>query len=274
MENNPLKQYFRRPSIYFKLPSDGRYYEPGVVDFPPNRELPVYPMTSADEITIRTSDALFNGAAVVELIRSCIPAIKDPWKINNVDMDAIMIAIRAAGNDGKMEVVSVCPSCTEDAKYDINLINLMSKMQAPEYETTLKLRELEIKFRPLSFIENNQNNVQQFQIQRTLALLDNVEESDEKKQQLSDTIKEMNVLVNKMVGESIEYIKTPETDVYDKQFILEFLSNCDRNTAAIIRDHSISLRQQSEIKPLHVTCLHCQHEYEQPMVLNVTDFFE
>lgn len=230
-------------------------------------------MTAADEVTVRTSDALFNGAAVIELIRSCIPAIKDPWKINSVDMDAIMVAIRAAGSDGKMEVDTVCPSCTEEAKYDINLLNMLGQISAPNYDTPLRVRELEIKFRPLSYDENNNNNMAQFQLQRTLAALDGADDSEANKEQLNQVIKQMNALVTKMISETIEYIKTPEASVEDKQYIVEFLNNCDKNTSNIIRDRSIELRQQTELKPLKIKCIHCQHDYEQQFVLNVTDFF-
>ena len=50
MNTNPLKQYFRRPAIYIKLPSEGKYYPEGTIDLPDNKELPVYPMTAIDEI--------------------------------------------------------------------------------------------------------------------------------------------------------------------------------------------------------------------------------
>jgi hypothetical protein len=55
MNNNPLQAYFRRPVIYFKLPSEGKYYPPGVVEIPANGEMAVYAMTSADEIDGRAS---------------------------------------------------------------------------------------------------------------------------------------------------------------------------------------------------------------------------
>jgi len=71
MDNNPLKAYFRRPAIYLKLPSEGKYYPQGSVDIPVNGEVAVYPMTAVDEITTKTPDALFNGSAVVEIIKSC-----------------------------------------------------------------------------------------------------------------------------------------------------------------------------------------------------------
>jgi hypothetical protein len=78
MSNNPLTQYFRQPAVYVKLPSGGKYYSEGAIVMPANQELPVYPMTAIDEITYRTPDALFNGNAVVNVIKSCIPNIVDP----------------------------------------------------------------------------------------------------------------------------------------------------------------------------------------------------
>jgi hypothetical protein len=104
LANNPLKQYFRRPSMYFKLPSNGKYYEAGVVNIPENHELPVYPMTAIDEMTVRTPDGLFNGAAIVDLIKSCVPNVLNPWKLNSVDLDAVIIAVMAASSDGVMEI--------------------------------------------------------------------------------------------------------------------------------------------------------------------------
>ena len=68
---NPLSKQFRRPSLYFKLPSGGKFYQPGAIDLPDNKELPVYPMTAIDEITSKTPDALYNGTAVVDIIKSC-----------------------------------------------------------------------------------------------------------------------------------------------------------------------------------------------------------
>jgi hypothetical protein len=101
---NPLKQYFRRPAVYIKLPSNNKFYKDGVIENTPNGELPVYPMTAIDEITMKTPDALFNGVAMTELIKSCVPNIKDPWAINNVDFDAILIGIKIADGKNEMEV--------------------------------------------------------------------------------------------------------------------------------------------------------------------------
>ena len=51
--DNPLRQFFRRPALYLKLPSGGQGYSEGAIDFPDNGELAIYPMTAIDEITSR-----------------------------------------------------------------------------------------------------------------------------------------------------------------------------------------------------------------------------
>ena len=134
IENNPLKQYFRRPAIHLKLPSGGKGYPEGVLTMPESGELPVYPMTAIDEITTKTPDALFNGTAVVEIIKSCVPDIKDPWRINSVDMDAILIAVKSATGGNDLEINSTCPKCEEEAKYGVNLVGLLSTLKAGNYE--------------------------------------------------------------------------------------------------------------------------------------------
>ena len=90
MSDNPLKQYFRRPALHMKLPSNGIGYKEGAIDMPPTGDIPIYPMTAIDEITARTPDALFNGTAVAELIKSCAPNIKDPWSVLSTDFCGLL----------------------------------------------------------------------------------------------------------------------------------------------------------------------------------------
>jgi hypothetical protein len=52
MNNNPLRQYFRRPAVYIKLPSGGLGYAKDVLEIPESGDFPVYPMTAIDEITV------------------------------------------------------------------------------------------------------------------------------------------------------------------------------------------------------------------------------
>ena len=272
MENNPLKQYFRRPSIHIRLPS-GNNYDANIVEFPPTGELPVYPMTSNDEITARTPDALFNGSAVVSIIKSCVPAIKNPWLIHHSDIETILIAIRIATNGDDMDVDTTCPNCKEEARYGISLSKLIAQIDLGDYSKELKVGDLAIKFHQNTYKENNENNAEQFEIQRALAQLNNFEDGDSKNKAASELLVRMNILAQKVLARNIEYIRTPETTVTEHDYILDFLENCDKRMHDAIRDHSIELRDSSASKPLQFKCMKCTHQYEQSGAFNVTDFF-
>jgi len=273
-DNNPLKQYFRRPGIYLKLPSGGRGYTSDVLSLNESGELPVYPMTAIDEITTRTPDALFNGEAVVSIIKSCIPAIKNPWKITNVDLDAILVAIRAATSGNEMDLETTCPKCNETSKYGINLVGLLSKFSPGDYEKEMQVGDLSIKFRPLTLKEVNAGNTVQFEMQRLMLRIQDIEDENKQLEESSKAIQKMNDLGMQVVCDSIEQIRTPETVVTEKEFILEFLENCNKNTFESIRQTTVDLRLGTETKPFDVVCINCNAEYEQPFTLNVSDFFE
>lgn len=272
-ENNPLRQYFRRPGVYLKLPSGGSGYPPGTIDLPENGEVPVYPMTAIDEITTRTPDALFNGTAVIEVIASCVPNIKDPWSISSVDLDPILVAIRTATHGNTMEIETTCPECEESAKYDVNLAGVLSSFKPGDYATPLPIGDITVKFKPLKFTEINQAGLAQFQIQKMLQTLLASEDDPERGEKSVEMLKEMSNLAMKLIASSIEYVKVPTATVMDYNYILDFLQNIDKNTYETIKDHSVKLRESTENKPLEVKCIHCQHEYQQSFSINATDFF-
>jgi hypothetical protein len=275
LDNNPLKQYFRRPALYVKLPSEGKYYNANIVDMPENGELPVYPMTAIDEITSKTPDALYNGMAIVEIIKSCIPCIKDPWQISSMDLDALLIAIRMATNGNEMDLESTCPSCTEENKYGLNLSLILGSLKPGDYTAELKVDGLSIKYRPLTYKEANQGNTAQIEMQRVLNNLATLQDEDQRTKASSDGLKKISKISMEIVANTVESITLPDgVKVEDKKYILEFLTNCDKKTYAAVRDFSVKLRESTEIKPLHFKCADCGHEYDQPFTLNISDFFE
>ena len=273
LDNNPLKQYFRRPAVYVKLPSGGKYYPQGVIDMPTNGEIPIFPMTAIDEITTKTPDALYNGTAMAELMKSCVPNIKDPWAINSMDLDAILIGIRAAGGGNDMDIESECPSCHEIGKYGLNLITMLSQMRPGNYDNELEVNDLKIKFRPLSYKEMNEASIGQIEIQRVFIMLENEPDEEIRKTRSQEALKRVTQLTIKLLTGAIEYIETPTSRVDNKDFILDFLNNCDKNMYVTIRDFNADLKSQTEIKPLKIKCVNCGHDYEQPFTLNTSDFF-
>lgn len=275
MDNNPLKQYFRRPAVYLRLPSNGAGYTEDVIDMPENGEIPVYPMTAIDDITTRTPDALFNGTAVIELIKSCVPCIKNPWLINNVDMDAILVAIKSASSEsGEMEIDSICPSCETKSTFSISLAAILSSISSPDYSKELDQGDLVIKLKPISYREINSAALEQFEFQKLAAQVDTIEDEELRNKTVKEALEKITNITMDLLSHSIEYVKTPTVTVDDRKFILEFLRNCDKKVYTAIRDYSGKLREEAEIKPMKVKCTSCEHEYDQTITLNPTDFFD
>lgn len=273
IEHNPLKQYFRRPGIYLKLPSGGTSYGPEVLTMPPTNEIPVYPMTAIDEITSKTPDSLYNGAAVADIITSCVPAVKDPWAITSTDLDALLVAIKIATNGQELDIESTCPKCDEESKFGINLSMILNGFTAGDYSKTLDIGELKIKFRPLNYKELTGSSVRQFEIQKALLTVNGMEEGPEKDAQSSEMLKVITRTTIEVLANTIEFIQTPEVRVDEKAYIIDFLENTDKKTFESIRETSVKLRETTQTQPLKITCTHCQYEYEQPFTLNVSDFF-
>jgi hypothetical protein len=231
-------------------------------------------MTALDEITIKTPDALYNGTAVTDLIKSCVPNIKNPWELNSVDLDAIFIGIRTATEGNKTELETKCPNCEEETKYELNLVSSLNDLNVAVYDDEMILDGLTIKFKPLSYKDLNQINISQFELQRLLNQLNDQIEFEGKTEKSKDILIKITDLSMFSLSKSIEYIKTPDVQVDNTEYIIDFLKNTDKNNYEKIRDFSINLKKNSEMKPLKMKCIHCQHQYEQTYTLNMSDFFE
>jgi hypothetical protein len=271
---NPLSQYFRQPAIYIRLPSGGKNYPQGALELPANGELPVYPMTAIDEITYRTPDALFNGQATVNVIQSCVPAIKSAWNIPSIDLDTILIGIRIASYGHEMEFGTTCPSCKDTSERAVDLRNFLSSMQAPDYTTAVKQGDLEIYFKPLSYKNLNDNSQLQYEQQKILQVIpDSTVSEEDKITALNRAFRQLTDITIRSLAASIVAIKTPQALVSEFEYLEDFLKNCDKNLFNQIRDHVLQLREQSELQPLKLKCTACQYEYEQVITLDMASFF-
>lgn len=272
--SNPLKQFFRQPSIYIRLPSQGQFWEPGSIDVPRNGEVPVLPMTAIDEMTYRTPDALFNGQAVVSVIESCIPCIKDAWQCPTIDLDTILIAIRLASFGHEMQIDTVCPHCSNSEEYGVDLRNVLDNLKAADYTQNIINGDLEIYFRPLTYRQTTDNTLRQFEEQKVLNVIPDVEMEDrEKLSRLNAALSNLTKLTIETLAQTISLVKTPNATVSESEYITEWLANAPSSIFDRIKDHVIGLREVSEIKPLTINCVQCQQTFEQSITLDQAFFF-
>lgn len=271
---NPLRKHFRQPAIYLKLPSGGKFYPQGALVLPPNGEVPILPMTAVDEITSRTPDALFNGSAVMEIISSCVPNIRDPWIIPTVDINALLVAVRLASYGHELELGSKCPKCGHDHNVTIDLRIALDNIKPADYSQTITAGDLTFSFAPMTYRQVNENSRVQFEDQKIVQMLSDTETSEEEKmRRLGESFRRITAMTIKSIADTISAIQTSDALVTDRAHIVEFLNNCSKSVFEIVRDHVVALRESSELKPIAMRCENCSNEYQQSFSLDMSNFF-
>lgn len=275
--SNPLFKHFRQPQIYIRLPSQGRWYEAGSLDMPVTGELPVYAMTAKDELTLKTPDALLNGQATVDVIQSCLPNIKDGWKVPSVDLDAILIAIRHATYGPKMELMSLCPHCQTKNEHDINLQSVSDQIVLADFETTIKIKGLEIFLKPQNYKDFNKASLENFEQQRVLNVVNDTTLSDEEKLiKFNLLFKKLLELTVASVSKSVGAIKTEDgTIVEDAAMIDEFFVNCDKEIWNSVKERLEKMGEQNPLKNIPLVCENeeCLKPYTTPLLFETSSFF-
>ena len=274
--SNPLQNHFRRPVIYYKLPSQGRFWAENAVELTVTGELPVLPMTTKDEITIRTPDALLNGQGVVDVIASCVPNIKDPWQMPSVDVDATLIAIRIASYSNMMDVDTKCPHCGEENSYSVDLNNILSAISMPDYDSTLNVDNLTIKFKPQPYYNVNKANLVQFEEQKLLSTISDRSLSDEEKSSIfSAQLSRVAELNTQIYVNSTESITTEDGIVVtDRNFIEEFYRNVSREIGNAVKISLENFSETAKIKPVDVTCGECHKSFKVNITFDHSNFFD
>lgn len=277
MHDNPLSKHFRQPSIYIPLPSKGEFYN-GTLTLNPSHELAIYPMTALDEITYRTPDALYNGTATAEIIKSCAPGIQDPWIMPSMDLAAVLVAIRIASGGHEMEITAQCPKCKETNTYMIDLREILDSFDAPDYNKPHVLGPLKIYYRPLTYQEINENSKINYEEQRlTLQIQASPDVNDEDRiRLLSDAFQKVSKFTIETLAKNIAKIETPDQEVDDPKYILDFLQKCESAVYKDIKRYVIQERSKTDLKPLNIVCGEekCKHEFQQPYTLDMSNFFE
>ena len=278
MENkpvNPLSKHFRRPVIYFKLPSGGKFWPEGSLNLPVTGDIPVYPMTTADEVTLKTPDALMNGVGIVNVIQSCCPNIIDAWHTPSIDVDAILVAIRIASYGQQMPIGSKCPSCGEEHDYDIDLSGILGGINSPDFDTVIEFDGLKIRLRPQEYFIVNRNNMINFEEQRILQTINDSDLDDEvKNARLTESMKKLLDANTQLLVNSTDYIETEDgTQVTDDEFLREFYTNVDSKVNKLIEARLAKIAADGALPQIKLACTNCAHQYEVPLEFDYARFF-
>jgi len=273
---NPLQRFMRQPAIYIQLPSQGHFYTPGSLEMPVNGEIPVLPMSTKDEITINTPDALMNGQGVVDMIHSCCPNIINAWDIPIVDLDSILIGIRIASYGEKMDYTSSCPHCENKDDYELDLRQFMDlKVNIDIYSQPFEYKGMQVYIQPVNYQTLNVQNLESFEQQRLMLMVNDSELSAEEKQRrFTEIFTNMTNYTVANISGSIRQIVTPEGEtVNNPDHISDFVRNSERQFYDTLKKHMANVNKSIPEKNVTTICDECKETYTTPFTFDQANFF-
>lgn len=279
---NPLSGYIRQPKIYIKLPSNGNFWPSGSLEMTDTGEFPVYSMTALDEITLKTPDALLNGQAVVDIIQSCVPNIKNAWHTPNIDLDTILVAIRIASFGEMMEISHIVPGTNDEVEHNIDLRRILEQLaNGTQWEDTVVVDDqITCIVNPLSYKHVSWNSLKTFEAQRMISLVGDSDVPEEQRIEiLKESVDVLSAIAFNIVADSIHAIIAGDIEVTEKEFIKEFLQNADKTTFNKVQAHLTRMKELSGIKPLEFTSsqthidLGAPATYVMPLNMDHSSFF-
>lgn len=279
-EPNPLQKYFRQAKVYINLPSKGQWYTPGSLEMTESGEIPVFAMTARDELTMKTPDALLNGQATVDMIQSCVPNIKNAWKMPSIDLDAVLIAIRIATYGEQLELETKIPGTGEERTFSIDLRNILSKLVSVEFQHEIDVQGMKVKVRPLTYQEFTKSSLKTFEEQRIFKLVTDDEIPEEEKLvKFNESFKKLTNLTVDTMAQSVTSITAEETEVTNLEHIQEFIQNSEQIFFKTILDHLEKEKLKFQIEPFTAETTAEDQEkgapvtFEVPVTFDQSNFF-
>jgi hypothetical protein len=274
--SNPLAKYFRIPGVHVKLPTRGAFMPAGSIEFTMNHEVAVYPMRMADELLLKSPDALMNGYAIEKLIESCVPAIKLPRLISSPDLDVILMAIRAATLGEIITLEPDCPKCGAANEVRRNLGSLLQTLTEVEPENMARLSDdVVVYVRPHNLHNATVLGIASFEESRKVQALD-VTDADQatRAAQISKSMMRLSELNTDVMADCIVKVVVPEGTVTNPKMIREFIGNISKDWTEKITATLEKINRQGIDKHFDVECATCQHKFQSEIEFNPSTFFD
>ena len=278
MENriNPLKQYFRKPGIWIKLPSQGNFYKDKPADLNEMGEIAIYPLTAKDELMLKNADALLNGSAITQMINSCAPTVVDPMLMPAIDLDAILVAIKRCTYGETQDVTCTCPKCETANEVSINLNQIISSIKSVEkLEPVIFDNGISVFIKPVTVNNLLSLNWVQFEQIRNIQIAEQNNVDETAKVNLMQ--KSFQVLTEKnidIVSSCIDTVLLPDgIAVTDQQDIKDWINDLSKPDFTKIEESIMVTSSMGIDKEFDVNCKNCNNNFKSSLDLNPTTFF-
>lgn len=281
MSDNPLNRYFRRPALWLRLPSGGRWYGGGDVKVNEHGEIRIFGLTAVDDVMLNTPDALFNGHALESVLSSCVPDAHNIKALVQPDLNAIFLGIKSASNNGKFDIDRKCPKCNHDNSFDVQCSHLLDSMTYIEDgDTAVNVNDqLTVHIRPYDFRMRNIMIQRQFEQTRVVnELAKEGDDGDEMRRAsvIAEGVEKMTRLTFELVAQAITKIDIEDgqrISVGNQDHINEWLVNVDKLTALSVIEAVNRLNEVGPPRSMPIQCQGCGHGWEEQVNFDPALFF-
>lgn len=275
MENtNVLLAHLKKPKLTIDLPTRGEFWPPESLT--QTTDLPVYAMTGQDEMLMLNVSPVLLSSILAEIIGNCIPAIKDVWSMPQVDLDTVMIAIRCASYNTKMNNSYKCPHCEARHDYSVDLQESINKIKIPNYQEPISVGDAVIWFKPLTYRENFQNSLDQNRKMAVIRELQKEDISEEEQQRIiNSNLRDITAINISTMALNISKVSVSDSAVVsNSEHIKEWLLNVDRESFDQIKSAIENKNNEYQLPLTHVTCKSCAQDFENELDFNAADFLK
>lgn len=277
MSDNPLKSYVRTPKLQVLLPSRGKWGDAETAS-KITGEIPVYPMTSKDEVMIKNPDALLNGESVASVLKSCT-GIENVYDLTNNDVEFLLVAIRYATSGNEMEIDAVCPNDQHVNRVAVDLERILDSVEEMDktYQTRLE-NGLKVNLKPMSFKNAQRLSLNAFQEATTLQTINDTKlPQTERIKVFNKSFEAIADLAVETMIDSIVSVIVPEGDeektVTDKKFIGEWVKGMSSAEAKHIQTKLDEINKEGFDHSYNVVCEECGTKFKTSIEFNVSNFF-
>ena len=273
---NPLAEYMRQETVFMKLPSNGNFYN-NRPNLTADGELGIRSMTSGDEIKLKVPDALFNGTAIVDVIKSCCPRISDPTEMPYNDVEAVLLAIRRATYGDDLAVSHKCKNaeCGEEAQYAKSIDSLLANVPMLETQYVAEIKDgLKVFLKPISLFSSTELQIQAVEQQKLVERADAFDGSGEHVKAFQDSIIKIAMSNVKILTQCIYQIEMQDGKRVDQpEFISEWINNID---VAVFNQLMAKLLEIQDIVmkvEMDGECHKCKEPFNIPIIIDQSRFF-
>jgi hypothetical protein len=257
---NPLLERVRMPGQTVRIPSGGIFYTKGELDpTVHNGELHIFPMSTVDEITMKSPDLILSGDAINSVFARCIPGVLKPTELLIKDVDYLLVALRSVtyGSTFDVEWEHTCEDATIQT-YPVDISTLLQTAK-PFDPTTVHIKtkyELPnkqiVRLRPAARLSDI------LSVLNELAGVNSESEIEVYKKQRIQSISNLIVAVD---------------EIDDKTMIYEWLENIAVGWFNDISAHIEQLTDWGTSTEYTVVCKDCGEEFKLDVPLNPMAFF-